>query len=475
VNRRQFGALALALAVPVESSQVRARPAAQPNAASVTAIERVTVLPMTDADPMAETTVVIEGDRIVAIADAAEVEVPAGAVRVDGSGKWLLPALTDMHVHFVAEPILELPYGPGDVLLPFVANGVLQIVDLASSEHTNSLRDAIAAGDRSAPRIATARMVDGDPPFRGAETATVLHTPDEARQAVTDIVAAGYDFIKVYSLLDLETFHALLAAARSQGIRVIGHLPGRREVPAAEVVVPGLALVAHAEEYAFLTPDRTDAVINNYVGLASENGVGLISTLFLDEQLLAQRRDPEMLAELEGLAHVNPVELPTWFEANRYTEAASPERIAQLESVVEFNRRLVAAFVAAGIPVLAGTDSGVSGVVAGYALHEELGALARAGLTNDQILRAATSGPAQWLGVDDDRGTVEVGKRANLLLLEGDPLGEISNTRAIAAVIHNGRVIERAALDAKLSELAATYAPVRAWFSPRAAENLRDR
>ena len=362
-----------------------------------------------------------------------------------------------------------------DVLSPYVANGVLQIVDLASSEHTNALRDEIAAGNLRAPRIASARMVDGDPPIWGPETATVARTPQEARQAVTDIVSAGYDFIKVYSLLDIESYGALLDEAQAQGIRVIGHLPGRREADIAEALQPGLALVAHAEEFAFHASDRSDAKIAEYVALARETGSGLISTLFLDEQLLAQTRDPGILADVEGLAQVNPVELPTWFEANHYTEAASPERIAQLESIVDFTRRLVKAFVDAGILVLAGTDSFIPGVVAGYALHEELQALARAGLTNTQILEAATSGPARWLGVADDRGTVEVGQRANLLLLDADPRADIRNTRAIAAIVHDGQLIERAELDAMMTALDALYTPVREWFSPAAAEVLQNR
>jgi imidazolonepropionase-like amidohydrolase len=474
MNRRRLGTLALTLAVPGGATRARSWPAAQTPVAPTLVVEHVTVLPMTGEPAVDDATVVIAGDRIVAIGDDAG-EAAVGAVRIDGSGKWLLPALTDMHVHIMAERVPGLPYGPEAVLAPFIANGVLQIVDLASSAQTNALRDEIAAGAMRGPRIATAKMVDGDPPLRGAETATVLRRPEEARRAVTAIVAAGYDFIKVYSVLDLATYRAVLAAAEAQGMRVIGHLPGRREVAVGDVVVPGLALVAHAEEYAFRSPDRSAAVIAEYAALAAENGVGLISTLFLDEQLLAQTRDPAMLGEVEGLAQVNPVDLPTWFEANRYTRAATPERIAQLEVVVDFNRRLVEAFVAAGVLVLTGTDSVIPGVVAGYALHEELRALARAGVSNEQILRMTTSAPAEWLGVAADRGTVAVGQRANLLLLDADPREDIANTRAIAAVVLDGSLLPREELDTLMTRLAAAYAPVRPWFSPRAAEILSER
>lgn len=470
MNRRQLGFLALTLALPPRTAPARARFAAQPRADSAVAIERVTVLPMTGDEAMSDATVIIEADRIVAIDATATVDVPERAVRVDGSGRWLMPALTDTHVHFSADRIPELPYGPDDVLSPFLANGVLQIVDLASNEQTNALRDDVAAGTVRAPRIASARLVDGDPPFWGIEISTVVRTPDEARQAVTDIVAAGYDSIKVYNFLDLESFGALLDAAAAEDIRVIGHIPGLWQGHLAEAVLPGLEMVTHAQEFAYRSFDLSDAIIAEYVDLALANGVGLIPTLFLDEQLLAQTRDPEMLAAVEGLAQVDPAMLPLWFEFNRLPEEASPARIAELEAIVDFDRRLVKAFVDAGILVLTGTDSGNPGLAPGYSLHEELQALARAGLTNGQILEAATSAPARWLGVADDRGTVEVGRRANLLLHDADPRDDIRHTRAIAAVIHDGRLLERPELDTMMSDLDALYTPVRALFSPRASE-----
>lgn len=470
---RKLGRMVLAIAlVSISGSRpVLAQPADGTRSKPILAIENVTILPMNGTATLPNSTVLIAGDRIVAIGNADDV-LPKHAMRLDGTGKWLMPTLTDMHVHFVAEPIPELPYSAEEVLSPFVANGVLQVVDLASSEHTNTLRDRVARGDLRAPRIASARMVDGDPPIWGPETAMVLNTPNEAHRGVSNIVAEGYNFIKVYSRLDIKVFRALLKEAQVQNIRVIGHIPGRGQVDVTDALLPGFAMVAHAEEFAFRAPHGSDEEIAEYVALARETGLALTSTLYLNEQLAAQTRDPRILAEVEGLAQVNPVELPGWFETNRYTAATSPERVAQLEAVVDFNRRLVKAFVEAGIPVFAGTDTGVSGVAPGYSLHEELQALTRAGLTNAQILATATSGPARWLGVASDRGTVEVGQRANLLLLDADPLADISNTRAIAAVIVDGQVIEREELDAMMSELAALYAPLRGYFSPRAAEVL---
>lgn len=438
------------------------------------AIEHVTVVPMTGAGVLSDTTVVITGERISGIGKSTTLKLPPGARRVDGSRQWLLPAFTDMHVHFAARPSTDVPYGPAHVLAPFVANGVLQVVDLASNPDTNQVRDRIAKGALIGPRIATCRMVDGDPPM-WREAATVVRTREDAAGAVAGVRAGGYDFIKVYSNLGLDSFRGLLDAATARGVRVLGHFPGGLEARPADVLLPGYALVAHAEEFAWHDPDWSDGEIARLTERMLARGAALTTTLYLNEQIAAQTRSLGAVESVEGLAQVNPAELASWFESNRYNAAFTPERLGKLEAGVDFMRRLVRAFVKAGVRVLAGTDSGVAGVAPGYSLHQELQALARAGLTNAEILEAATVRPIEWLGFAGDRGTVEVGKRANLLLLSADPLLDIRNTRAIAAVVHDGRVSMRAELDRRMLELDALYAPLRARFSPRAAELLKDR
>jgi imidazolonepropionase-like amidohydrolase len=133
----------------------------------------------------------------------------------------------------------------------------------------------------------------------------------------------------------------------------------------------------------------------------------------------------------------------------------------ELQRVVAFNQKLVAAFIAAGIAVLPGTDAPVAGVVPGQSLHDELEALARAGMPNQQILEAATRGAAEWLSVADDRGTLEVGKRADLLLLDADPRQDVANTRQIAALIAGDRFLSRLDMDALETGLVERYAAMQ--------------
>ena len=167
---------------------------------------------------------------------------------------------------------------------------------------------------------------------------------------------------------------------------------------------------------------------------------------------------------------LHPLELIMWFEQNPYIGRSGAERVAELEAVVDFNERLILALHEAGVPVMAGTDASfIPGLAPGLSLHEELAALVDIGFSPQEALASATVVPATWLGVDDDRGTIAVGKRANLVLLGADPVAEIGNTRAIEGVVFNGMHFGRDELDAMLEELDALYASYRPYFSPQAA------
>ena len=159
---------------------------------------------------------------------------------------------------------------------------------------------------------------------------------------------------------------------------------------------------------------------------------------------------PETLQSRPEIRYLGAYLRRLTLENNPYLRDPSPERIAYVQRIVDFNDKLIAAFAKEGVPIVAGTDALVPGVMPGFALHDELAALAKAGLTNRQVLESATRLPAEWLGTIDDRGTVAVGKRADLLLLEGNPLEDIKNTRRIAGVIVGGRYFSRNELNVRL-------------------------
>lgn len=431
-------------------------------------LEGATVLPMTAGYPvLSDTTVVIEGERIIAVGPSAEIRVPAGALHVDARGKFLMPALADMHVHIESDDLfrrwgMDRPgagFDTADLMLPYVAHGVLQVFNLSATEDAIRQRSEIESGSVLGPHIALAYMVDGDPPVRPGTR--VASNPEEGMRIVAEVDGAGYDALKTYSNLSKDTFLAMVREARRRGLKVVGHIPLREGGQTENLLIPGFGMIAHAEELAYqaqqgVSPDNIPA----YLDLLRDTGVWLTTTVKLNENVVQMTISPESVEELPGIEYLHPLAYRQWRHANRYSATAS--LLPRRKQVVEFNRELVRAMAEAELPFVVGTDSLVTGNVPGVALHDELEALVVAGASNEAVLAAATRLPAQWLGVIDDRGTVEAGKRANLLLLDADPMHDISSTRRISAVIANGRYLSRQTLDMMLHEQARRYASIKA-------------
>jgi imidazolonepropionase-like amidohydrolase len=431
------------------------------------AIEHVNVLPMNvQGQSLRDVTVIIQDGRIASITAASNKHVLKDMKRIDGSGKWLMPGLTDMHVHLDHDVVRRLqeklgrspedPYLiPEDIFAPYIANGVLQVVDLQSMSELIGLRVEVESGRVLGPRIFLAAMIDGSPPVWPVGTTRVATTPEGGRQAVRDAAAEGYDLIKVYSRLDLKTFTAIVDEARKMKLRVAGHIPARGKGITDQFFQPGFDLVAHAEEFAQQTLPPDAQRIPEYIEMCNRHGAGLIATLNVDTKILEQARDLRSFKQRQELRFMSPRQYRVTLYDNPYVANAKsdPDFIHYIENIVSFNSKLVPAFVAAGIPVFAGTDSGIPGIVPGFSLHDELELLANNGLTTLQALEAATRLPSEWLGVLADRGTVEVGKRADLLLLDDNPIKDIRNTRRIAAVFIGGRYLPRKELDQRLKRL----------------------
>ena len=433
------------------------------------AIEHVTVLPMTlSGSVLHDQTVTVRDGRIASIESSAVAKVGSSIQRVDGTAKFLMPGLTDAHVHLESDRLLRMflhnpniPTGTvhtEDVLLPYVANGVSQIVDLSATSETVGQRDDVEARRLVGPHIAMAAMIDGADHVWPIGLTRVAATPGDGRQAVRDAFAEGYELIKVYSELDLPTFTAIVDEARKLNMPVVGHIPQRGKGITKRFFQPGFGMVAHAEEFAQQTDPPSEADIPSYVAMAKRNGTWLIGTLSLDERFVEETAHPESLKARPELRFLTPLVFAMVTEHNPYVAQASPHRLEYLRAIVAFNKKLIAAFAAAGIPVLSGTDTPVPGMVAGFGLHDEMEAMVRYGLSNKQVLEGATRLPTEWLGVAGDRGVVAVGKRADLLLLDADPLENVANTREIAAVVIGGLLLDRAELDLRMRRLEERYA-----------------
>lgn len=420
-------------------------------------IENVTLVPMTDNDAIIlGATVVIDKGRIAAINGP----VPKGAKRINGKGKWLIPGLTDMHVHLPNDDQLpiETPrgdpprvdFGTQDIMTPYVANGVTQILNMDATPASVGQRNEVESGRVIGPHMALAAVVDGKRP-----EGRIANNPSDARQMVRDVQAEGYNFVKVYWRLDVETFLAIIDEANKRGMKVLGHIPKAFEGQLDKAFVPGFGMVAHAEEFSKHSDKFEDADAVRFAKLAKQSGTWVTPNLVAMRWIASQARSLDELRANPQNAYMHPLLQSKWVKANGYNPRLSkPSTVAYFDRMVEFHRRLVRAFKAEGVPMVAGSDTLVSGVVSGFSLHDELELLAGAGMTNAEVLASATRLSAQWLGVDKDRGTIEVGKRADLVLLDADPLADIANTRKIAGVFLSGRFLGRTELNAMMADLA---------------------
>jgi len=423
-------------------------------------------------------TVLIDRGRIVAVGPAGAVDLPERTVRIDARGAYLMPALWDMHTHvFAVSPLLDLPL--------YIAYGVTNVRDMqgcpqagdpfiACAEEKRRWTREAEEGRRVGPRVVatTSFMANGPrmrerlpgaPPFFGTETA------EEARAFVRHQAAEGVDAIKVYDWLPREAYFALIPEARRLGLDVVGHLPlavsaveaaaaGQRSIEHArfllhEAYPGGAALRAAAEagaevgrwraEQRRMVDEHDPAMAGEVFAAMVEHGTWYVPT-HLTRWVDAYGDDP-VVREDPLLRYLHPLMRWQWLEDVDATiaEDSSAEGRQAYRDFYRKGLELTGAAHRAGVRILAGTDY----IVPGADLHRELVNLVSAGLTPAEALRTATVNPATYFGLEGEYGGIAEGKVADLLLLDGNPLQDIRNTQRIRAVVFNGNVYDRGALD----------------------------
>ncbi len=415
-------------------------------ATGLVAFAHVNVIPMTEDIVLSDRTVLIDDGIIIAITPAGELAIPDSFFVIDGSGKYLMPGLTDMHTHIYFE----------EDLLPYIANGVTTILNMGSPATILQFRDRVASGELLGPNIFASAFVDG-PGGRGGQ---LVKTPDEATSLVATISSQGWDFIKAYNSIETPVYDALMIAARHHGIAVIGH--GVRAPGIQKILADGQVMIAHAEEYlyTYFNNARNTSRIPGAVEITRNAGAFVTPNLSTFEIITKQwgnrtARDA-MIAQPET-KYLHPNWLQDWQTSNLYINNSG-----SLQSNFVFLKQLVKGFSDGGVPLLLGTDSPIiPGMMPGFTIHNDLRNLVELGMTPYQALQAGTQNSGEFIERyvtgSESFGTIETEQRADLVLLPANPLQDISNLRQRSGVMVRGRWLSQGRLQKMLEEMTASF------------------
>jgi imidazolonepropionase-like amidohydrolase len=398
------------------------------------------VVPMDGQGTLRHQIVLVRDGFVSQIGPVGVIAVPAAATVVDGDGsRYLVPGLVDAHVHL--EDARE------DFLPLFLASGVTTIFNLRGDERHIALRDRSRDPDFVGPTIFTSGPFVDD---------GVVRSPDDARRTVETQARAGYDFVKIHGNLSADSYAALTETAQEMDIAVVGHAPPN--LPFSAVLEHAQVGVVHAEELIYtglqsLDPDQAMAVALQM----ARAGTWLTPTLSTFANITAQWASPEGLAaalEEPEVRYLPPSLRHAWERSDVWVGRPVRER-ARIGAMYAFHGPLIRAMDAAGVGLLTGTDTPLPGMVPGTSLHDEMAALQAIGLPPDHVLTAATANAGRFIRDQVDPaasfGTIAVGGRADIIMVEGDPLDDLYILRRPLGVMARGTWYERAALDRMLS------------------------
>jgi imidazolonepropionase-like amidohydrolase len=425
---------------------------------SVYALTDVAVIDVENGIAVPSQTVIIVDDRIDKIGAQGNVDIPKGAVIINGHGLYLMPGLVDAHVHYFDAPVF------GRLM---IANGVLLVRDTGMpNEYILPLRDQLNSGKTLGPEmITTGAILDGDPPIIPS-ISVGIKTPKQGRAEVRKQAEAGVDMIKTYSRLDKDVFLAIVDEAKKYNLKVVAHLP--ESIYIEDAAAAGLGSSEHFNGFEKVIAKLLGEPVNLiFTGQASDAGY----FQRLDEvnpqelQAVYQRiRASGMTLCPTVVTFKTLTNIDTYWNGNfPRSEYISPgvtdlwkSLWTQQENLPDFIwqnwMRMVVDLNKAGVPLMIGTDLMLPGIIPGYSVHEEMMIWQEAGITAMDILRSATLVPAQFMGLDKRLGSISEGKTASMVLVRANPLEDISNAQQIESVFLRGQYFSREDLDRLLDE-----------------------
>jgi imidazolonepropionase-like amidohydrolase len=432
----------------------------------ITAFINVNVVPMDSERVLNGQTVIVRDGRIVEIGAAEQIKIPNGAMRIDGQGKYLMPGLVDMHVHGFDDDEKTA----AKELFLYVAYGVTTVQHRNGKSKLLKLREQIKSPNFLAPTLfVSSPIIFGEKSL--ALFGGTHDTPDSARKVVAEHAQAGYSSLKVYGDWKQEPYQALVEEAAKQKIPVMGHFA--RNLP-LDVNLRGRAEVAHAEEYIYTyffkvakgDWTKRESLIPEVAKATKEAGVAVTANLSTYKSIglvIGDDTFKELLKtpELKYVPQTNKDRLMSERNGYRNRKQYKPEQAPVFAGMTMFLKKLVKAMRDEGVKILLGTDASFeaqSFTIPGISAHEELRELVDAGLTPYQAILAGTRSPAEVLNAASEFGTVSVGKRADLILVEGNPLEDVRQVSKQAGVMIRGRWLAQAEVQKKLDEIAISFA-----------------
>lgn len=455
----------------------------QPNAVAVTGALVVDVRSGT-LQPL---DILIRDDRIVELRPRGTLGAKDGVRVLDANGLYAIPGLWDAHIHVTNEPLLQ-----DRIATLLIANGVTSVRDTGGAiERLREFRELASRADTVAPRIwFSGPVLDGVPPVRpkqrpdAPDQGFALDTPQAALARLDAIIDSGVDFIKVYEMLRPEVFTALVARAHARGLKVTGHVPIRMTTPV--VLDAGLDGIEHLRGLEYDCADDPQRLLRERVAImdAHTSPTGGMELRRKVQHAMRHEAFPHQdrarcaalirsfvergtwhtpTLNIVAFRALRPYENAGWTDTMRYVPPALQERwretLAEYTDETKYTdwaehgkwaMQIVGEMHRAGVKMMAGTDAPALPATPGFSLHDELDALVRAGMPPLAVLQAATINPAQFFDGKAEVGAIETTRRADIVLLEANPLADIAATRRIRTVISKGHVYDRAALDAML-------------------------